>query len=195
MRTVAKTSLCGLIFTALYLSSYALPQTAAKKSLARQCAPDLDTVKERIFANPDGKAWNEYASTKQVPHSSGDTGRAIISVKASSTGKHFVRTSEYGEQSARYAASCYDQTGRLRSFHYEMRTGSGWGYEDIRRFNGAGKPVAQSNRYFDTKDNHTIDRPAQAGGLPDFAKPPLYNTFDALPIAGVLKQKPHATAQ
>jgi hypothetical protein len=165
---------------------------APKKSLAAQCASDLDSAKERVFSNPDGQTWKEYASTKQVPRSTG-AGRSVITVKTSSSGKRFVRTSEYGEQLARYTAACYDQAGHLRSFRYEMRTASGWGYEDLRTFNAAGKPLKQSTRYLDTKDNHTIDRPEQAGSVPNFTKPTVYNNFDSVPIAGAIKQ--NATAQ
>jgi hypothetical protein len=194
MTGVAKVGL-GAMLVLLVIAGYARPQVAPSKSLAAQCAPDLDKVRERIFASPDGKSWNEYVTTKQVPRSNGGNGGLIYGVKTSSTGRQFVRTTEYGEGSARYGASCYDRAGKLRSFHYEIRTGSGWGYEDIRTYNAAGKPLRKSARYLDTKNNQTIPRPSAAGKISDFTQPGIYGTFDSLPIAGALKQKNNATAQ
>ena len=209
MRMTLKTSLCGFIFGIgiLVFSCIAHAQgkasgvaktgvaksEVAKKSLAEQCAPDLAAATERVFANPGGKAWNEYPTAKQVPRFEGITGEMTIAVKNSSSGRRFVRMVEYGEGNARYQANCYDSGGKLVSFRYEMRTSWGWGYEDKRSFGSANKVLNQSIRFFDLTNNQEIKRPTEANDVPEFTKPSVYNNFDSLPIAGALKQKANAT--
>jgi hypothetical protein len=158
-----------------------------KLSLAAHCAPDLDRAAERIFANPGGKEWKEYAAMKQVPRLDGNNREVTMTVKASSSGKHYVRTIEYGEDSAHYEGNCYDEAGTLRSMHYEMRTAWGWGYEDIRGFDGAGKLRVHTIRYFNTSNHAKIGRPSQADDVPDFLKPTIYRSFDSLPFIPTLK--------
>jgi hypothetical protein len=166
---------------------------AAKKSPAEQCAPDLAAVTERVFANPGGKTWNEYATVKKVPRLDGDKGEMTVTVKTSASGHHFVRSIEYGEDNARFQTDCYEQDGRLLSSHYEMRTAWGWGYEEKRTLSSGKKAWSKSVRFFDLKNNQAIQRPEQAGDVPDFTKPSIYNNFDSLPVAGALKQKANAT--
>ncbi len=197
MRFIAKTSLGGFLFGILVFSSFAQAQGKAsgiaKKSLAEQCAPDLSKVTERLFANPGVKTWNEYPTAGQIPRFAGSQGEMVIAVKSSSSGRHFVRTVEFGQDNVRYQANCYDPDGGLISVHYEMRTAWGWGYEDKRTFSSATKMSNRSTRFFDLKNNQEIKRPGQAGDVPDFMKPSIYNNFASLPIAGALKQKVNAT--
>jgi hypothetical protein len=193
---IAKILIIGSLAT---ISSFALGQSAVttpklRKSLARQCAPDLDSAAERIFANPDGKSWSEYRRVKQVPPLDGNDGEKMIAIKSSSTGRHFVRFVEYGEDSATYQADCYDQDGALSTMQYDLRTAWGWGYEDVRTF-ARGKVLHRSTRFFNIRTNQDIERPAQADDVPDFLKPKIYKKFGAIPIAGVLKQETHATPQ
>lgn len=201
-RMTAKTILCGSLFCILVFCSRVHAQAdasgvaksdAIKKGLAEQCAPDLAAAKERVFANPGGKMWNEYATVKHIPMMDGDHGEMTVIVKASSSGRHFVRTNEYHAGNARFQANCYDRSGSLVAFHYEMRTGWGWGYEDKRTFGAGNKLLHQSTRYFDLTNNQEIKRPEEAKDVSDFTKPAVYNTFASLPIAGALKQKANAT--
>ena len=180
------------------ISSFVYGQTGVAtpkpmKSLAAQCAPDLDRAAERVFANPGGKTWNEYVTVKQVPRLDGNDDEKMIAVKTSPSGRHFVGFVEYGEDTATYQADCYDEGGALSALHYELRTAWGWGYEDVRTFNAHGKILNRSTRFFDTRNNQDIKRPAQADDVPDYLKPKIYRNFGAIPIAGVLKQETHAT--
>ena len=197
MKRLAKTSLIGFLFGVLFIHGIAQAQTdtshRVKKSLAEQCAPDLSQATERIFANPGGKSWNEYATVKQAPMLDGNQGELMIAVKTSASGRRFARFVGYGEDNARYQGNCYDHNGRLVSLHHEMRTAWGWGYEDKRTFSSRNKELSKSVRFFDLKNNQAIARPVQAGDVPDFTKPSIYNNFDSLPIAGALKQKANAT--
>jgi hypothetical protein len=163
------------------------------KSLAAQCAPDLNEAAERIFANPGGKTWNEYGTVKQVPALNGDSGEKMIAVKTSASGRHFVRFVEYGQDSAGYQADCYDPVGTLSVLRYQLRTAWGWGYEDVRTFDARGKVLNRSTRFFNTRSNQEIARPPQADDVSDYLKPKIYKKFTAIPIAGVLKQQAHAT--
>jgi hypothetical protein len=202
MRMNPKNGLSGFFLGILAFSSLAPPRAgasgvakseAAKKSLAEQCAPDLASAAERVFANPGGKTWNEYATVKKVPRLDGDKGEMTFTVKTSASGRRFVRSIDYHEDSAHFHANCYDSGGKLISLHYEMRTAWGWGYEDKRSFGPGNKLLHQSTRYIDLTNNQEIKRPAEANEVPDFTKPSIYNNFDSLPIAGALKQKANAT--
>jgi hypothetical protein len=165
------------------------------KTLAAQCAPDLDNAVERIFANPGGKKWAEYRTVKQVPPLDGNSGERMIAVKTSTSGRHFVRFVDYGEDSATYQADCYDEGGALSTLQYDLRTAWGWGYEDVRTFDARGKVLHRSTRFFNTRNNQDIVRPAQADDVPDYFKPKFYKKFEAIPITGVLKKQTHATPQ
>jgi hypothetical protein len=193
MRSAIKTGGLEFLLGALFVGYCAFAQTSAPKSLAAQCAPDLERVQERIFANPGGKGWHEYGSLKQLRQMSGHNGEQMMAVKTSASGQHFVRTVEYGDDSARFQGDCYDGNGQLRSLHYEMRTGRGWGYEDVRSFDGRGKLLRHATRFFDTRTQNKIDRPSEAKDMPNVLRPAVRNQFESLPIAGILKQ--NATAK
>ena len=197
MSTISKRSLYGLFFGVLFISSesHAVICKTADESLAQQCAPDLEGKTERIFAHSGSHAWKEYATAQHVPRRDGTDSDTTIAVKTSSSGRHFVRTVEYGEDSAHYQSSCYDRGGVLRSLHYELRTAWGWGYEDERSFNARGRLIRRSTRFFDTKSNEQIERPSQADDVPEFLKPTVYKNFEALPIAKARTQETYATPQ
>ena len=197
MKPLLKTSLCATFISVLFINADARPQRhgtpLAKKSLAAQCAADLERAGKRIFGNPGGKVWKEYANVKLVPELDGTVGEVLIVIKTSSSGRHYVDVVDYGEDSASYLSNFYGSGGALSSMHYEMRTAWGWGYEELTRFAPAGKLVTRSTRFFETAHNRQIKRPDGADDVPDFLKPTIYKTFSALPIIGVFEQGAHAT--
>jgi hypothetical protein len=188
---IAKILIIGpfLVYGLVFESQSRRESLRPRRSLAVQCAPDLDKSRERFFANPGAKRWKEYTSAKQIPPLSGSNGEEMIVVKTSSAGLHYVHTESHGEDSAHYQQSCYDQVGTLRSMHYEMRTAWGWGYDEIRRFDDSGKLTQRSSYFFDTSNNERVNRPAQADDVPDFLKPEIYQTFGSLPIIGVFEHR------
>ncbi|HYL91723.1 MAG TPA: hypothetical protein VEW69_01060, partial [Alphaproteobacteria bacterium] len=110
-------------------------------------------------------------------------------VKSNAAGRHYVRSVQYGAGSATFQGSCFDESGKLVFMHYQMRTGDGWGYEDARTYNPQGKQLSQDVRFFDTLKNSTVPRPQDADRRPDFTKPAIYQTFDALPFTAAFKKQ------
>ena len=146
------------------------------------CSSDLNQSFERTFANPDLKGWKEYNNSKEVPPLDLENGEQVFTVTLSSSGRKYVRSVEYGQDSATYQSYCYDQAGILRSLSYEMRTAWGWGYEANRLFGNSGRTVQRTQRFFDTASNKDIPRPQQADDVPEFLKPTIYSSFNLLPF-------------
>jgi hypothetical protein len=165
-------------------------------SPAARCGRGLEKAKERIFA-ADTQGWAEYPDMKHVPrmdvHGSQLRAEPVFAVKSSAAGRHYVRSVQYGAGSATFQGSCFDESGKLVFVQYQMRTGDGWGYEDVRKFNPQGKQTSQDVRFFDTLKNTAIPRPQDADKRQPFTTPNIYQTFDSLPfIAALKKQGAHA---
>jgi hypothetical protein len=181
----ARTLVMLFCVTCAVTSAFSQQQAKATSQvlvLMAHCSSDLNQSSERIFANPDLKGWKEYSSTKEVPPLDLENGEQAFTVTLSSSGRKYVRSVEYGPDSATYQSYCYDQAGKLRSLRYEMRTAWGWGYEDNRVFGDSGRTIQHTRRFFDTDSNRNIPRPSQADDVPDFLKPTIYPSFNLLPF-------------
>jgi hypothetical protein len=168
-------------------------KSAANPTFISQCAPDMEQAHERVFANPGAKTWKEYANVDEVGQLDGDNDETIFVLKTNSSGSDFMRLIEDGEDRSTLEESCYARSGALRSMHYEMRTPWGWGYEDERLFNAAGKTLRHSARFFDTATHKNLPRPRLANDVPNLLMPRIYHSFDALPFIATLK-KPRVNA-
>jgi hypothetical protein len=166
---------------------------AAPKSLAAQCGPGLDQAPKRVFANTGKQGWEEQTGAKPAHHDAVSMSGPTFEVFTSSAGRHFVRALNYGTGSATFQTSCYNEAGKLQSMHYEMRTGQGWGYQDIRQFGAQGKLLSHKTGFFDTADHKQVERPPEADSFPDFTKPAIYPSFDALPFIAAFKKRANAT--
>lgn len=180
---------------ALLSVSFAAAQTspAAPKSLAAQCGKGLEGVAKRVFANSAEQGWQERTGAKPAHHDAVSMGRQTFEVWTNPAGRHFVRAVDYGTGSSTFQTSCFAESGKLRSMHYEMRTAQGWGYEDIQEFGAQGKRVSHTTRFFDTTDHKEIKRPPEAESFPDFTKPRIYESFETLPFIAVFKKRANAT--
>jgi hypothetical protein len=173
---------CGACAVTSAFSQQQLKATPQVRVLMAHCSPDLNQSSERTFADPDLKGWKEYSNPKEVPPLDLENGEQVFTVSLSPSGRKYVRSVEYGEDSATYQSYCYDQAGILRSLSYEMRTAWGWGYEDNRVFGDSGRTIQHTRRFFDTDSNRNIPRPSQADDVLDFLKPTIYPSFDLLPF-------------
>lgn len=157
-----------------------------QKLFATQCGIDFDAAKLHIFMN-SSKGWKEYQDLKALPDlTSGVDSEAIV--RSDSAGKHYVRTFNPGEDFDRYQDDCFSETGKLQSFRYEMRTAWGWGYEESRTFAPSGKMVDKSSRYFDTRNEKTIQTPERAKDVPEALKPELHTEFLGMPFIPFLNE-------
>jgi hypothetical protein len=182
---ILRASLCAIFVTSLSATPKQIKATS-NQDFETRCAPDVAQTAERIFAN-SSLQWKEYASVHEVPPLDLANSEKMFALRVSSSGRRYVRSIEHGEDSSTYQGYCYDQPGVLRSLHYEMRTAWGWGYEDDRTFSASGT-VSHSTRFFDTASHKTIPRPRQANDVPDFLKPTIYGSFNALPFVTSMKK-------
>ena len=157
-----------------------------QKVFATQCGIDLDAAKLHIFIN-SSKGWKEYQDLKNLPELSSGTDSEVI-VRSDSAGKHYVRTFIPGDDFDRYQDDCFGETGKLQSFRYEMRTAWGWGYEENRRFAPSGKMVDKSSRFFDTRNEKTIQPPERAKEVQDALKPEVHTEFLGMPFIPFLNE-------
>lgn len=184
---------CGTCAITSAFSQQQANATPQVRVLMAHCLSDLNQSFERTFANPDLKGWKEYSNPKEVPPLNLENGEQAFMVTVNSSGKKYVRSVAYGEDSATYQSYCYDQAGVLRSLSFEMRTAWGWGYEEQKAFGVSGITVQHKKRFFDTASNRAITRPRQADDVPNFLKPEIYSSFNTLPFIAIFK-KPRTDA-
>ncbi len=157
-----------------------------QKVFATQCGIDFDAAKLHIFIN-SSKGWKEYQDLKALPELSSGVDSEVI-VRSDSSGRHYVRTFIPGEEFDRYQDDCFGEAGKLQSFRYEMRTSWGWGYEESRTFAPSGKMVDKSSRFFDTRNEKTIQAPERAKEAPEALKPELHTEFLGMPFIPFLNE-------
>ncbi|HEV3316226.1 MAG TPA: hypothetical protein VG488_04615 [Candidatus Angelobacter sp.] len=157
-----------------------------QKVFAGQCGVDFDAAPLRIFID-SSKGWKEYRDIKNLPELNSSADSEYI-VHSDPSGKHYVRTFIPGDDFDRYQDDCFGETGKLQSFHFELRTAWGWGYEESRTFNASGKMVDKSSRFFDTRNEKTIQTPERAKEVPDAIKPEIHTEFLDMPFIPYLNE-------
>jgi hypothetical protein len=158
-----------------------------QKLFSSQCGVDFEGAPLHVFVNSASKGWKEYRDIKNLPELSSAEDSEFI-VRSDPSGKHYVRTFIPGDDFDRYQDDCFGESGRLQSFHYELRTAWGWGYEESRTFNASGKMVDKSSRFFDTRNEKTIQTPERAKEVPDAIKPEVHTEFDDMPFISYLNE-------
>jgi hypothetical protein len=157
-----------------------------QKVFATQCGIDFDGAVVHIFVN-SSKGWKEYRDLKNLPELSSG-GDSEFVVRSDPSGKHYVRTFIPGDDFDRYQDDCFGETGKLQSFRYELRTAWGWGYEESRTFAASGKMIDKSSRFFDTRNEKTIQPPERAKEVPDAIKPEVHTEFLDMPFIPFLNE-------
>lgn len=157
-----------------------------QKVFATQCGVDLDGAAAHIFIN-SAKGWKEYHDIKSLPELTSGADSEFI-VRSDPSGAHYVRTLIPGDDFDRYQDDCFGETGQLKSLRYELRTAWGWGYEESRTFAASGKIVDKSSRFFDTRNEKTIQPPERAKDLPDATKPEVHAEFLGMPFIPFLNE-------
>jgi hypothetical protein len=157
-----------------------------QKVFSGQCGVDFDSAPLRIFID-SSKGWKEYRDVKSLPELSSGADSEFI-VRSDPSGKHYVRMFVPGDDFDRYQDDCFGETGKLQSFHYELRTAWGWGYEESRTFTTSGKMVDKSSRFFDTRNEKTMQAPERVKEVPDAIKPEVHLEFLDMPFIPFLNE-------
>jgi hypothetical protein len=157
-----------------------------QKVFSTQCGVDFEGASLHVFID-SSRGWKEYREMKVLPElSSGEDSEFIV--RSDLSGKHYVRTFHPEDDLDRYQDDCFGETGKLQSLHYELRTAWGWGYEESRTFNTSGKMVDKSSRFFDTRNEKTIQTPERAKEVPEAIKPEVHAEFDDMPFIPYLNE-------
>jgi len=181
----ASTALLGLVAA---VRTDGADRGSNRNATAQRCGVDLKKPVQRFFANPDGKkGWHEYRSIREVPELANDAGD-FAALWEGPDGKFLVLMEEPGEDFAAYTDYCFDRKGRLLQLRFELRTAWGWGFrEEGPVLKGA--VVAQVSEFFDTKTEHTIQRPEVADEVPEALNPRLFLHREQLPFSSLLSKR------
>jgi len=150
---------------------------------AQRCGANQDEAPARVFADSSGKGWREYKA-KAVPELELNLGSAA-QVWPGTNGSLLVHVQEPGEDFAVYTDYCFDKAGKLTQLRYELRTAWGWGYRQEGPLAGSNLK-SETSEFFDTKTGQHIERPEQAGDVPDALKPRIYQKKSELPFFKLL---------
>src|SRR5258708_4944798 len=150
-----------------------------ERKFAGQCGLDFDKATKRTFINSVSKGRREYTGTTRAPELAED--EEIFTVRADS-GKRYSRAVHFSDDFDTYKDDCFAESGKLKFFHYEFRTIWGWGYEEARMYDSAGKQLEKTTRFLDTQSENTIEEPVQAKDVADEMKPKVHKTYGAMPF-------------
>jgi hypothetical protein len=151
-----------------------------ERKFAGQCGIDFDKATKRTFINSVSRGWREYIDNKRPPELADE--EELFTVRADSSGKRYVRAVHPGDDFDTYQDDCFAESGKLKFFHYEFRTVWGWGYEEARAYDPAGKLLEKTTRFFETLNEKTVTEPEQAKDVADAMKPAVHKSYGALPF-------------
>jgi hypothetical protein len=150
-----------------------------ERKFAGQCGIDFDKATKRIFINSASRGWREHTDTTKPPELGDD--EEIFTVRTDS-GKRYSREVQFGDDFDTYQEDCFAESGKLKFFHYEFRTVWGWGYEEARTYDPAGKLLEKTTHYLDTLTEKTIEEPEQAKEVAGEMKPRIHKTYSVMPF-------------
>jgi hypothetical protein len=150
-----------------------------ERKFASQCGIDFDKAAKRIFINSASRGWREHTDATKPPELGDD--EETFTVRTDS-GKRYSRAVHSGDDFDTYQEDCFAESGKLKFFHYEFRTIWGWGYEEARTYDPAGKMLEKTTRYLDTLTEKTIEEPEQAKDVAGEMKPRIHKTYSVMPF-------------
>jgi hypothetical protein len=139
----------------------------------------------RIFASPDESSWHEYRSIKEIPEWPSEwTESASVWLRTGSP--TLVVIAGMGEDYADYDYYCFSPGGVLIRADREFRTAWRWGFAETILYDNKGNEEERTSRYFDTRDEHTIEPPEEA----DLVIPlKIFRRVSSLPFFALLSDK------
>jgi len=184
-RSVVKFLAPLLLIGCFAVSAWASPKRSEDQFavFARACGFTSEIQqKPRVFASPNESSWHEYPSFKDIPDW---TSRWIetASVWRREESGTLVEISGAGQNFADDSYYCFDMRGILTQLTRYFRTAWRWGFEETILYNKKGDEEERTSRYYDTKDKHTIEQPAEA----DLVTPlKVYPKVSMLPFFSLL---------
>jgi len=158
---------------------------AAQSPAALRCGVDQNLPAQHFFADPDGQSgWKEYPGPEAISQLYGEGGVFARQWKGVD-GKFLIRTEEPGEDFTAYTDYCFDRTGDLIQFRFELRTVWGWGYRKESPISN-GLLASNESEYFSLKTDLPIAKPDDAENIPDALSPRLYMKQGQLPFSKLL---------
>lgn len=173
-----------LAFTGLVLSRGTI---AGQTATSKQCSVDQSQQAQHFFEDHEGKnEWREFESVGATPEASNDGG-TYARLWGGNKGNVLVRTEEPGEDFWIFTDYCFNSKGQLIQLRFELRTAWGWGYRKegpILR----GVLIPRISEFFGTNTETRINRPQQAGDIPEALQPKLYLRKSDLPFFKLLSK-------
>ena len=187
-RTVVKSLTLLLLTACLATSAGASPKRPEDQfaAFARACGFTSEIQqKPRVFASPNRSSWHEYPSLKDIPDWASQWIETAALWRRDESGT-LVEISGAGQDFADDSYYCFDTRGILTRMTRYFRTASRWGFEETMMYDKKGDEEERTSRYYDTKDKHTIEPPAEA----DLVTPlKVYPKVSMLPFFSLLSVK------
>jgi hypothetical protein len=187
-RAAAKIWVLPLTIACCAMCGWASPSKSLDplETFARACGVrDAIQQRPRIFASPDETSWHEYPSIKDIPDWASEwTETASVWRRAGSP--TLVAVAGAGQDFADYYYYCFNPQGIVTRVEREFRTAWGWGFAETILYDNKGNEEERTSRYFDTKDEHTIEPPQES----DLVTPSeIFRKVSLLPFFALLSAK------
>jgi hypothetical protein len=186
-RTVVKFLTLLLLIACFATSAWASPKRSQDQfaAFARACGFTSEIQqKPRVLASPNESSWHEYPSFKDIPDWASQWIETAAVWRRDESGT-LVEISGVGQDFADDSYYCSDARGILTRLTRHFRTAWRWGLEETIMYDKKGDEEERTSRYFDTKDKHTLEPPAESDlvtPLKVFSKVstlPFFSLFDA----------------
>ena len=139
----------------------------------------------RVFASPDESSWHEYRSIKEIPEWPSEwTESASVWLRTGSP--TLVVIAGMSEDYADHDYYCFNPGGVLIRAEREFRTVWRWGFAETILYDSKGNEEERTSRYFDTRDEHTIEPPEEADRVIPLK---IFRRVSSLPFFALLSDK------
>ncbi|HLY97582.1 MAG TPA: hypothetical protein VKT33_00805 [Candidatus Angelobacter sp.] len=156
-----------------------------ERLFARACGLDFDKASSNSFIFSLAGGWRPYIQARP-PETEDD--QSLYTVRFDDSARHYVHSFTSSGDFDIYQDDCFRESGKLEFFHFELRTSWGWGYEELRKYNPAGKNLETSTRFFNTEDEKTIAQPGNAKEAAAAMKPSIHMDFNSMPFIAIYNE-------
>ena len=156
-----------------------------ERLFAQACGLDFDKALPKSFIFSLASGWRPYIQSRP-PEPEDD--QSLYTVRFDESGRHYVHAFTSSGDFDIYQDDCFRECGKLEFFHFEFRTSWGWGYEELRKYNPAGKNLETSTRFFNTEDEKTIAQPGNAKEAAAAMKPSIHMDFKSMPFIAIYNE-------
>jgi hypothetical protein len=170
-----------ILLAMLSCSTHAVGRTQT----AARCGVNQDEPPKRVFADPEGKRWQEYKTIKNVPEIQLAAGTAAF-LWSSNDGNTLIAVEEPSEDSTVYTDYCFDRAGHLIQLRFLFHSIRGWEYCQEGRVTNR-KFKAEISDFSDSRTKQRIKRPDE-DEVPEDLKPHLYLNRRQLPFYKLLSK-------